>query len=174
MPLAERLLALERRAYTALRARADRRLAHRALAANAQPKPAHLLTGERGEAAAFFHLRSLGYHVVARRWSNRRHRGDLDLVCWDGPTLVVVEVKTRSGRDIYPADLTVDRAKRNQLRLHLGVYLRRLPPPHRDTVPTRFDVLSIYLLPTGPEFEHKKDAFPRRPERHDHPRTFRF
>jgi putative endonuclease len=174
MTFAGRLLELERRTYTALRARADRKIAAKSLASGAQPKPPHLLTGERGEAAACFHLRSLGYRVVARRWQNPKHRGDLDLVAWDGHTLVIVEVKTRSARDIYPADLTVDRAKRNQLRLHLEVYLRRIPEPHRTQIATRFDILSVYLLPTGAEFEHRKDAFSRRQPPQDRPRRFHF
>src|SRR6202034_21980 len=79
-------LALESRAYTALRSFADRK----------SLKPPHLLTGERGEDAAYFHLRGLGYTVVARRWRTERLAGDLDLVAWDGPTLVIFEIKTRT------------------------------------------------------------------------------
>ncbi len=74
------------RAYVALRSFADRK----------SPKPPHLLTGERGEDAAYFHLRGLGYTVVARRWRTERLAGDLDLVAWDGSTLVIFEVKTRT------------------------------------------------------------------------------
>jgi len=144
-------LDLERRAYTALRARADRQ----------SPLPPHLLTGERGEDAAFFHLRSLGYTVVARRWRSERLAGDLDLVAWDGPTLVVFEVKSRTARDLIAAQAAVDPHKQQMLRKMAAAYLHQLPVPFRAAVPVRFDVLSVYLLPTGTEFEHLPNAFPR-------------
>jgi putative endonuclease len=146
------LLRLESCLYTALRAHADRR----------SLLPPHLLTGMRGEDAAFFHLRELGYTIVARRWHASRTRGDLDLVAWDGPELVLFEVKTRTARDLAPAAAEVDEHKRHQLRKLAAAYLHRLPALHRSTVRLRFDVLSVYLLSTGTEFEHIPDAFPFR------------
>jgi putative endonuclease len=144
-------LDLERRAYTALRARADRN----------SLMPPHLLTGGRGEDAAFFHLRSLGYTVVARRWRSERLAGDLDMVAWDGPTLVVFEVKSRTARDLIAAEAAVDSHKQQMLRKMAAAYLHQLPAAFRAAVPVRFDVLSVYLLPTGTEFEHIPNAFPR-------------
>jgi putative endonuclease len=150
MTLAALTLTLERRLYTRLRARADR----------SSLLPPHLLTGQRGEDAAFFHLRSLGYTVVARRWHASRVKGDIDLVAWDGPTLVVFEVKTRTARDLAPAEAEVDNLKKTQLRKLAAAYLKRLPELHRASVRVRFDILSVYLLPSGQEFEHIPDAFP--------------
>ncbi len=144
-------LALERRAYTWLRSLADR----------TSPLPQHLLTGERGEDAAFFHLRSLGYTIVARRWRSERLPGDLDLVAWDGATLVIFEVKARTARTLVPADFAVDPHKQKTLRLMASAYLRQIPEPYRSSVVLRFDVLSVYLLPSGTEFEHLPNAFPR-------------
>ena len=158
------LLEAERRLYTHLRARADRKAARRANRhpdPTIRPKPHHLLTGERGEAAAFFHLRSLGYTIVARRWRTRRLPSDLDLIAWDGPTLVIFEVKTRTAHDIAPAESQVDRHKQDQLRRMAAAYHRRLPETHRASIPLRFDILSVYLLATGSEFEYLPDAFPR-------------
>jgi putative endonuclease len=147
-------LALESRAYTALRAFADRR----------SPKPAHLLTGERGEDAAYFHLRRLGYTVVGRRWRTERLAGDLDLVAWDGPTLVVFEVKTRTAASreqaFAPAETAVDPHKQQTLRKMASAYLRQFPAPARSSIALRFDILSVYQLPAGTEFEHIRDAFP--------------
>jgi putative endonuclease len=143
--------ALERRAYTALRSFADRK----------SLKPPHLLTGEQGEDAAYFHLRGLGYTVVARRWRAERLRGDLDLVAWDGPAIVIFEVKARTARDLAPADTAVDAHKREMLRKMASAYLRQFPGAVRDSIPVRFDILSVYLLPEGIEFEHICDAFPR-------------
>jgi putative endonuclease len=144
-------LSLQRRAYTALRSLADRK----------SLKPPHLLTGERGEDAAYFHLRGLGYTVVARRWRTERLRGDLDLVAWDGPAIVIFEVKTRTARDLVPADAAVDAHKQQMLRKMANAYLRQFPGSVRGSIPLRFDILSVYLLPAGTEFEHMRDAFPR-------------
>jgi putative endonuclease len=151
MGLHQLALSLESRAYTALRAIADRK----------SPLPAHLLIGERGEDAAFFYFRSLGYTIVARRWRSARIPGDLDLVAWDGSTLIVFEIKTRTARDLSPAETQVDPHKQQMLRKMASAYLRQLPEPFRVSVPLRFDILSVYLLPSGTEFEHLRDAFPR-------------
>lgn len=159
----EHLLALERRLFLVLRARADLRAAHRAVRGRLAPKPAHLVTGERGEDLAFFHLSELGYTVVARRWHSARLKGDLDLVAWDGETLVIFEVKTRTAQDLAPAESAVDSEKQRTLRRMALAYRRRLPEPWRDIVPIRFDILSVYDLPAGPGFEHIPDAFPLAP-----------
>jgi putative endonuclease len=153
---------LERALYLRLRALADRREASRARRLGERPKPEHLLLGERGEDHAFFHLRSLGYKVVARRWVSATVRGDLDLVAWDRDTMVFVEVKTRSARDLFPAEAEVDRPKQRQLRRLALAFLAQLPARHRHRIPVRFDVLSVYLLPTGAQFEHRCDTFPLR------------
>jgi putative endonuclease len=155
MGLAELSLTLERRAYFWLRGIADRR----------SKLPPHLVIGQLGEDAAFFHLRAMGYTVVARRWRTERLAGDLDIVCWDGSTLVVVEVKTRSSRGLAPAEMAVDAHKQRMLRLMSSAYLRQLPEPHRGSVRVRFDVLSVYLLASGTQFEHFYDVFWREESR---------
>jgi putative endonuclease len=148
--------------YLRLRSLADRRAASRARRRGESQKPDHLLTGEIGEDHAFFHLRSLGYTIVTRRWVSARVKGDLDLVGWDGDTLVIFEVKTRTARDLFPADVAVNPAKKRQLRRLAAAWLRQLPDRHRSRVPVRFDVVSVYLVGSKPEFEHVVDAFPCR------------
>jgi putative endonuclease len=102
----------------------------------------HLTTGRRGERAAFFYLRRMGYVVVARGWRSGHARGDLDLVGWDGDTVCFVEVKTRTTRAVATAEASVDDHKQRTLRRLARHYLRQLP--QRD-VPVRFDILSIYF-----------------------------
>lgn len=120
--------------------------------------PAHLLTGIEGEEAACFHLLRKGYTVVARRWSAGNQPGDLDLVAWQGPLLCVVEVKTRTARDLNPAEAAVDLHKRNVLRRLARQYLRQLPGNPAPQV--RFDVISVYLEPKKPaDFVHFESAF---------------
>ncbi|HEY0796847.1 MAG TPA: YraN family protein [Acidisarcina sp.] len=102
----------------------------------------HLELGVRGEEAAFFYLRRLGYVIVAQRWRSYRHPGDLDLIGWDGETLCFIEVKTRTSHAIAEAEAAVDRDKRRTLRRLAWHYLRYLPTPSSEA---RFDVLTVYL-----------------------------
>ncbi len=119
----------------------------------------HLRTGLEGEREALFHLRRLGYSVVARRWSSRKVRGDLDLVGWQGEVLCFVEVKSRTARDEYAAEVAVDRDKRIQIRRLAAAYLRGFDRGLREGIRVRFDVVSVYLLPAGCEVEVMEDAF---------------
>jgi putative endonuclease len=119
----------------------------------------HLATGERGEREALFHLRKMGYIVVARRWKSAKLWGDIDLIGWDGEWLCLIEVKTRSGRDAIPAESAVDREKRDMQRRMARAYLRGFPEKLRTEVPVRFDVVSVYLLPSGVEFDLYRGAF---------------
>jgi putative endonuclease len=121
--------------------------------------PAHLITGERGEREALFYLRKMGYTVVATRWRNAKLWGDIDLIGWDGEWLCFVEVKTRGGRDVMAAESAVDREKQDMLRKMARAYLRGFPEKLRAEVPVRFDVVSVYLLPTGVDFELYRGAF---------------
>ncbi|NYF50426.1 YraN family protein [Tunturiibacter gelidoferens] len=121
--------------------------------------PVHLVTGEQGEREALFHLRKLGYTVVAQRWKSAKLWGDIDLVGWDGPTLCFAEVKTRGARDGMTAESAVDRDKRDMLRRMARAYLKGFPEKLRGDVPVRFDVVSVYLLPTGTEFKLYRGAF---------------
>jgi len=120
--------------------------------------PAHLLVGAAGEDAAFFHLRRKGYVVVARRWSAGNLPGDLDLIAWQGELLCFIEVKTRTARDMTPAEAAVDSHKRSTLRRLAQRYVRQLSRPAPPQV--RFDVLSVYTLPgKKSEFAHFENAF---------------
>jgi putative endonuclease len=121
--------------------------------------PAHLATGVQGERAALFHLRKLGYIVVARRWKTTTLWGDVDLIAWDGAWLCFIEVKTRSQRDLAPAEFAVDHDKREMLQKMARAYLRRFPDKPRAEIAVRFDVVSVYLLPSGAEFDLYRGAF---------------
>lgn len=120
--------------------------------------PEHLLTGRRGEDAAYFYLRRLGYVMVARNWRSPRHRGELDMVGWDGDALCFVEVKTRTTRDVKPAEAAVDEDKRRDVGAVARDYRRRVT----GTPPTRFDVISVYYDAEShsPDITLFKNAFP--------------
>ena len=121
-------------------------------------QPAHLVSGLEGEDAAFFYLRRSGYIVVARRWSSGNAPGDIDLIAWQGPMLCFVEVKTRTSHDIAAAEIAVDSHKRHVLRRLARQYIRQLP--QETAPPTRFDIVSVYLIPgKEKEFVHFEGAF---------------
>lgn len=123
------------------------------------PVAPHLQLGLHGERAAFFELGRRGYTVVARRWTSSRFPGDLDLIAWHGECLCFIEVKTRSAHDIAPAESAVDQHKRRTLRRLALAYLRSFPEKQRDKIPTRFEIVSIYLLGSAPEFQFFPAAF---------------
>lgn len=119
---------------------------------------AHLVTGQAGEDAAYFHLRKLDYVMVARNWRVPQCKGELDLVAWDGDVLGFVEVKTRTTRGVKPAEAAVDERKRRELAMMARNFMRRL---RREKPPEfRFDVVSVYLSTAGPaEITLFKNAF---------------
>ena len=101
--------------------------------------PGHLRVGARGEEDAYFHLREIGYVVVAKNFRSPRCRGEIDLIGWDMDVLCFIEVKTRTTKDVKTAAAAVDRHKRQEVALVAREYLRRLPPCQ-----WRFDVVSVY------------------------------
>jgi putative endonuclease len=120
--------------------------------------PEHHRTGRRGEEDAYFYLRRRGYTIIARNYRSPHHRGELDLVGWDGDVLCVIEVKTRTARDMKPAEAAVDREKHRELSLVARDFLRHMPA----SCPWRFDVLAVYYDrgPNRPTFELFQNAFP--------------
>jgi putative endonuclease len=118
--------------------------------------PQHLHTGRRGEEAAYFYLRRLGYVMVARNYRSPNSRGELDLVGWDGDVLCFIEVKTRTARDFQPAHAAVDEEKQRDLARTANEFLRKI----KGSPPFRFDIVSVYFEPGRPvEIELFKDAF---------------
>lgn len=142
------------------------------LGGRAPELPAHLVTGLEGEKKAYFHLLRKGYLVVATRWSAGNLPGDIDIIAWKDSLLCVIEVKTRTARDMTPAEVAVDSHKRSILRRLARRYMQQLPQsenPQPVLPQVRFDVMSVYLLPDKkPEFTHFENAFgwsERRPGR---------
>ena len=102
--------------------------------------PTHLRTGKVGEEEAYFHLRRLGYTVVARNFRSLRCRGEIDLIAWDKDVLCFIEVKTRTTLAVKPPEAAVDRQKRREIAAVARAYLTRVPP----SCQWRFDIVSVY------------------------------
>ncbi len=122
----------------------------------ADPRPMHQRTGTRGEEDAYFHLRKLGYAIVARNFRSPRCRGEIDLIGWDDDVLSFIEVKTRTSRDVKPAEAAVDRHKRREVAEVAREYRRPLPP----SCQWRFDIVSVYYEYPGarPQIEVFRNA----------------
>jgi putative endonuclease len=105
-----------------------------------EQRPLHLRTGTRGEEDAYFHLRTLGYAMVARNFRTPRCRGEIDLIGWDADVLCFIEVKTRTSLQVKPPEAAVDRHKRREVAEVARAYLKRFPAACQ----WRFDVVSVY------------------------------
>ncbi len=125
---------------------------------HSEHSPEHLITGQRGEEAAYFHLRSLGYVIVAKNFRSPRHKGEIDLIGWDRDQLCFIEVKTRTSRELMPAEAAVDLPKQAMLRATARAYLRKI----KELPPLRFDVVSVYYESQDPQPDIVlfKNAFP--------------
>jgi len=106
-------------------------------------------TGVRGETYAYWFLRRNGYVMVARNFTYRGMKGEIDLVGYDGKTLAFVEVKTRTspGDDFgSPEDAVTPEKQR-----HLSRMARQFVREYRaKSVPFRFDILAIEAAPGAP------------------------
>jgi len=112
--------------------------------------------GARGEEDAYFHLRKLGYAMVARNYRTARHHGEIDLIGWDHDVLCFIEVKTRTSHQVKPAEAAVDRHKRREVAQVIRDYLRHAPPMCQ----WRFDIVSVYYesRSSRPQFELFRNA----------------
>jgi putative endonuclease len=135
------------------------------LQARLQPsrrQPAAHRLGQRGEESAAWLLHEHGYTIVARNYRDAPGRsggrGEIDLIAFEGvpPTLVFVEVKTRSREGRFPAERAVNQAKRRHLSRLARAYRRK----RHYTGPYRFDLVIIYGLDTPhPRLKLHRDAF---------------
>ncbi|AZZ81920.1 MULTISPECIES: YraN family protein [Gordonia] len=101
--------------------------------------------GKLGEDIAAEFVGSLGWVVLERNWRNRY--GELDLIAVDpqdraGPTLVVVEVKTRASRTFDDAVMAVTPDKLARMRRLARTWLTG---QERRWHQIRFDVISVQL-----------------------------
>jgi len=106
--------------------------------------------GRRGEQWAAELLEERGWRILERNW--RGHAGEVDIVALDGDELVLVEVKTRSGRGYgHPAE-AVTALKLGRLR-RLGA--QWIAEHGARTGSVRVDVVAIVAEPgRAPVVEH--------------------
>ncbi len=116
--------------------------------------------GIRGETYAYWYLRRAGYVFIARNFSPRAAKGEIDLIGYDGETLAFVEVRTRTVRDGDLSGLPELSVTTDKQRLVVRTALRFLGERHVKECPCRFDVVAIdNYMGMPPELRLHKDAF---------------
>jgi putative endonuclease len=105
----------------------------------------HTGLGQRGEEVAARHLLSLGFVILERRFRTRA--GEIDLIAWDGDTLVFVEVKARSSLACGRPAEAVDGRKRGRIARAASLYMARRGD---GEAPCRFDVVEVLEEPGSP------------------------
>jgi putative endonuclease len=112
--------------------------------------------GRHWEAVAAEHLEQSGLSIVARGY--RCRLGELDIVCTDGRTLIVVEVRARAKRAPCSAIETIGPHKRRRIVQATRHLLMRYP--RFAAAPIRFDVVAFDAIDTADaELRWVKAAF---------------
>lgn len=112
--------------------------------------------GKWGEDEAALYLEDEGYTIVDRDW--RLGRRDLDILAYtpDGNTLVVVEVKTRTGEEYQQPEEAVTPGKMRNLAIAANAYVKE----RQVDKELRFDVISIVGCEHQVKsLQHLKEAF---------------
>ena len=116
--------------------------------------------GIRGETYAYWYLRCAGYVFIARNFSPRAAKGEIDLIGYDGETLAFVEVRTRTVREGDLSGLPELSITTDKQRVVVRTALRFLGERHVKECPCRFDVVAIdNRVGAPPELRLHKDAF---------------
>ena len=110
--------------------------------------------GRWGEDLAAARLEVAGLRVLERNW--RCADGEIDIVASDGGTLVVCEVKTRSGTGFGDPAEGIDTAKAARLRRLALRWMAARETGWRDL---RFDVVTVTRTRTGVTVRHLRGAF---------------
>lgn len=111
--------------------------------------------GRRGETAAAAYLRRVGMEIAATNW--RTASGEIDIVAWDGPDLVLIEVKTRRSLRMGTPEEAVSLTKQRRLVRLARAYIAE-SAAHPRLV--RFDVVSIRVIGEDRALlRHHRNAF---------------
>ena len=115
--------------------------------------------GQLGEQLAAEHLVRRGLRIVERNYRSRW--GELDIIAYDGRTLVFCEVKTRrlATADEHPFDAIRPRKRARLRRLAENWLHERRDRPYADSV--RFDAIGVTFDRAGrlTRIDHLEGAF---------------
>ncbi len=108
--------------------------------------------GQVGEAIAIAHLEARGFSLLDRNYRTRR--GEVDLIAFDGSTLIFVEVKTQqmepSEAQVRPSPLewlTTRQQRRRRPLAMAWLYDQTRPRPRARRI--RFDAIGVVVDAQG-------------------------
>ncbi|MGD2036084.1 MAG: YraN family protein [Bacteroidales bacterium] len=113
----------------------------------------HNEIGKKGELLAAGYIKKKGYRIVRTNW-RYRHK-EIDIIAYDGPELVIVEVKLRSTDYFGDPSEAVTKKKQRFLIEAAEAYLGTIV----EAPEVRFDVISIVAGGSRYEIDHITDAF---------------
>jgi len=111
--------------------------------------------GKIGEQQAFKYLKKKKFKIIKQGF--QLYKGEIDIIAYDGDTLVFVEVKTRRNYKYGRPEEAVTPAKQQQIQKIAQAFLTK---NHIEDIKCRFDVLAL-LYDRDKKFriEHFIDAF---------------
>ncbi len=125
--------------------------------------------GRYGEELAVKHLKKKGYKILERNY--RVGHNEIDIIAEDKEYKIFVEVKTRSGGELYgygygiPSE-AVDIGKQRRTISAAEAYLYKNEGDGEYEKMIRFDIIEVYLkksdltkTPALLKLEHMEDAF---------------
>jgi putative endonuclease len=111
--------------------------------------------GQQGEELAVAHLKEHGYRIQQQNY--RCRRGEIDIIAWDGPVLVFIEVKTKGQAAFGAPQAMVNSQKQKKVVYTAMTYVQQQA---LQDVALRFDVVAVTLRPQRvPEVTHIPAAF---------------
>jgi len=113
----------------------------------------HNELGKFGEALAKEYLIKKGYIIKKTNW--RYGKDEIDIIAQDKDFLVIVEVKTRSSNYLVEPEFAVTKKKQKFLIRATEMYINFFDV----SCETRFDIISIIVLPDKNIIKHIEDAF---------------
>ena len=113
----------------------------------------HNDTGRMGEEFACSHLQEKGYMILERNW--RFGREEIDIIARQKDTLVIAEVKTRSGNFFGEPEEFVNRQKQRLLIKAANAYIEKM----NIDIEVRFDIISVIFSGNKKKIYHIEGAF---------------
>ena len=111
--------------------------------------------GRHGEDIAHRFLQRAGFIIVDRNYRMASGAGEVDLIGWEGDTLVFIEVKSRRTDEYGAPDRAIGPEKQSSLIRAAREYARHAEVPW-DKV--RLDVVNV-VFSTPPVVTHFRDVF---------------
>lgn len=128
-------------------------------------RAAHLELGERGERAALEYLKEHeAFRIVARNFRvplgrglrGQKLTGEIDIIAYEGETLVFIEVKTRRSDEFARPEMAVDLRKQRQIVRAARRY-RQLMNVTAES--HRYDVVTVIPGMSGDQIELLRGYF---------------